>query len=377
VSTSDAGIETETTTTAHDGTRLYLRQRSGPGGSITHPTAIFCDGIMCDGFIWKYLWTLTPNLMPEAHWNYRGHGRSGHPVDEDAIDVPTHARDLGAVRRAIGDPEVVIIGHSMGCQVALEAYHQRPEKVRALVLLCGSHGRVTHTFKGSNLLSQVLPAVIERVNRRPSLARALWGRVPAEIALHIALRTGEIDPTNVRPEDVRPYFEHLTDIDLPMFLRMLRAAGEHSTREFLHEIRCPVLIVAGEKGSFTPAFLAEEMHAHLPDSELLVVEGGTHVAPLEQHELVDARIERFLRERGLALAPTDAPPIPPGMAHPARGPRRPRGPRWLRPRGPSPLPSPPHRRARRQRSPRLRPGRRRVSRQRRGRYGHCRTTGIS
>jgi pimeloyl-ACP methyl ester carboxylesterase len=302
VSTSerDDGIDQETTTTAHDGTRLYLRQRPGPGGPVTHPTAIFCDGIMCDGFIWKHLWPLAATWMPEVHWHYRGHGRSGHPVDEDAIDVPTHARDLGAVRRAIGDPEVVLVGHSMGCQVALEAYHQRPDKVRALILLCGSHGRVTHTFKNSNLLSQVLPAVIERVNRRPALARALWGRVPSEIALHVALRTGEIDPTNVRPEDVRPYFEHLTDIDLPMFLRMLRAAGDHSTREFLPEITCPVLLIAGEKDSFTPAFLAEEMHARLPNSELLVVERGTHVAPLEQRELVNTRIEHFLRERGLA-----------------------------------------------------------------------------
>src|SRR5262249_34600080 len=35
-----------------DGTRLYVREHGGP----SELTTILCDGICCDGYIWKYLW---------------------------------------------------------------------------------------------------------------------------------------------------------------------------------------------------------------------------------------------------------------------------------------------------------------------------------
>src|SRR3954462_5081913 len=101
-----------------DGTRIYLRHRSGP----SPVPAILTDGIACDGFIWKYLWDDLARSMAVAHWNYRGHGRSSSPVDPAAIELVEHAHDLDAVRRALGDGDVVLFGHSMGCQVVLEAY---------------------------------------------------------------------------------------------------------------------------------------------------------------------------------------------------------------------------------------------------------------
>src|SRR5438874_13510923 len=100
-----------------DGTRIYVRKREGPSGV----TAILCDGIACDGFIWKYLWDDLAKVVSVAHWNYRGHGRSSKPEDPKAIEFEENAHDLSAVREAIGDPECVLFGHSMGCQVALES----------------------------------------------------------------------------------------------------------------------------------------------------------------------------------------------------------------------------------------------------------------
>ena len=66
----------------------------------------------------------------------------------------------------------------MGCQVVLEAYRQRPEKIRGLVLLCGSSGRVTQTFHGNDLLARVLPRLLRVVESRPGLMRGIWSRIP-------------------------------------------------------------------------------------------------------------------------------------------------------------------------------------------------------
>jgi pimeloyl-ACP methyl ester carboxylesterase len=278
-----------------DGTRLYVRHRKGP--SPDGVTAILCDGIACDGFIWKYLWDDLARLVDVAHWNYRGHGRSALPADSTQIELVDHASDLDAVRRAVGDGEVVLFGHSMGCQVALEGYRLRPEKVRGIVLVCGSSGRITHTFKGTNVMAEWLPRVIERVEAFPEIARAIWSRVPPELALQIALATGEVDKAAIRPDDLMPYMKHMVDIDVPMFLRMLRSAGDHSALDLLPKVEVPALVIAGDRDTFTPPRYAEEMAAAMPQAELLMVQGGTHVAPLERVELVNQRIEKFLRER--------------------------------------------------------------------------------
>ncbi len=288
---------------APDGTRLFVRQRSlarnGDHEAQAPPAAILSDGILCDGFIWKYLWQDLAPLVPLVHWHYRGHGRSAPPADPDRIDIAAHAQDLGSVRMHAGDPPCVLFGHSMGCQVALEAYRQRPEKVRALVLLCGSFGNVTSTFQGTPLLELVLPKLVELADKAPDVVRAVWSRLPAQLSLKLALKAGEIDPERVHPEDILPYLSHMTHVDFPMFLRMLRAAGEHTAGDILPHVDVPVLVVAGERDSFTPSFLATAMAETLPKGELLVVPGGTHVAPIEQPELVDARILSFLRDRVL------------------------------------------------------------------------------
>jgi pimeloyl-ACP methyl ester carboxylesterase len=281
-----------------DGTRLFVRTRNekhAPGS--VH--AIFSDGLLCDGFIWKYLWDELAPLLPLAHWHYRGHGRSATPVDPDRVDIAAHADDLDSVRRHVGDPPCVLFGHSMGCQVALEAYRRRPDNVRGLVLLCGSFGNVTSTFHGTPVLELVLPKLLDLAQKAPDVVRAVWTRLPPQLALKVALRAGEIDPERVHAEDMIPYLSHMTHVDFRMFLRMLRAAGEHTAGDMLTQIEVPVLVIAGERDSFTPAFLATAMAEAIPHGELLIVPKGTHVAPIEQPELVNARIETFLRERAL------------------------------------------------------------------------------
>ena len=119
------------------------------------------------------------------------------------------------------------------------------------------------------------------------------------MSIKIALRAGDLDPDKVNPEDIKPYITHMVHVDLPMFLKMLRAAGDHTAESYLADVKVPTLIVAGEKDSFTPASLSEAMAERIPGAELLMVKRGTHVAPLEQHEVVRSRISKFIRERVL------------------------------------------------------------------------------
>lgn len=255
---------------------------------------VFCDGILCDGFIWKYLWNDVADLCDVAHWHYRGHGRSGAPVDSSRIDIAAHAADLRSVRDDLGDRPVVLVGHSMGTQVVLEEWRRYPKNVRGIVLVCGSFGKITRSFRGMPIIDLILPKVLDIVDKQPDIFRAIWSRIPPETAFKAALLARDVDPSHVRMEDMMPYLKHMTHVDFRMFLRMLRAAGEHSAEEWLGEVDVPVLVVAGEKDTFTPASLSESMVERIPGAELLMVQGGSHVAPIEQPELVGERIRAFV-----------------------------------------------------------------------------------
>src|SRR5215472_4196494 len=62
-----------------------------------------------------------------------GHGRSSSPAG--GYDIPAHARRVGAALDRIGAGRVTVIGHSMGCMVAMALAEQRPDKVAALGLI--------------------------------------------------------------------------------------------------------------------------------------------------------------------------------------------------------------------------------------------------
>lgn len=292
-----AAEETESVALGPDGTRLYVRRRPAAEGA-SGPAMILCDGVVCDGFIWKYLWDELPLVGPLAHWHYRGHGRSASPADPDRIQVVDFAKDLDAVRTHLGDPSpVVLIGHSFGVQVALEAYRLRPEGIGGLILCCGAPGKVTETFHGTKVLAQVLPKLIGWVGSHSDVVRALWSRMPADLSVKIAYMMREVDVANMRPEDLKPYVEHIASVDPGFFFRVLHAAGEHTAEDLLPHIDVPVLVIAAERDTFTPPDLAKRMADAMPHGELLVLNNGSHAALIEQPDLVRTKMTEFIRDR--------------------------------------------------------------------------------
>lgn len=274
---------------AEDGTRLFYGVR-GRG-----PVLVLNDGIGCDGFAWRYLQPHFAEDHRVVHWHYRGHGRSGLPVDRTRIDLVALARDLKCVLDYLGVDEAVLMGHSMGTQVCLETYRLAPERVAGMVLICGSYGRVTHTFHGSDVLHQVLPGIIDYVQSHRGVARALWGRVPAGFAYRMARLSKEVDALAIREDDFRHYWEHVGLMDPDLFLSMLRLAGEHSAQDLLSSIRVPTLVIAAERDTFTPPELAKNMADSIPGGEHFLIRGGSHAAPVEQPVAMQVRIRDLLK----------------------------------------------------------------------------------
>ncbi|WP_143827949.1 alpha/beta fold hydrolase [Anaeromyxobacter sp. Fw109-5] len=281
--------KTEHRATALDGTRLHWTS-AGAGG----PAVVLCDGIGCAGYVWRALEPLLARERRVLHWNYRAHGRSAAPSDPERMTVDDCVSDLLAVLEAAGEERAVLAGHSMGVQVALELQRRHPDRVAGLLLLCGAPGHLLDTFHDSSVLRYAFPWAKQLVLRYPDLARLAFRTVvPTDFALSYAM-TFEVDGARVRRADLERYLEDLSEVDPALFVRLLASAEDHDTRPHLPHVTAPTLVVAGERDSFTPLRLSEAIHHAIPGSELLVVPGGTHVAPLEDPELVGERTLAFL-----------------------------------------------------------------------------------
>lgn len=277
---------------AEDGTRLFVEEL-GQGD----PTIVLTDGIGCDGFAWRYLAPRLGERHRVVHWHFRGHGRSGPPANPERLSIEDLAGDLRRVLDELQVERPVIAAHSMGVQVALEYYRQQPDDVSALVLMCGTFGRITTTFHGTDLLDQMLPGLLRGARAFPGMARAIWGRVPAALAFRVACAGRELDRDRIREEDFERYWAHSGLMDPDVFLRMLQFAGAHDARGFLAEVHVPALVVAAERDTFTPMTLADEMARAMPNAELEVIEEASHAAPVEQPRRIAERLEEFLSTR--------------------------------------------------------------------------------
>jgi pimeloyl-ACP methyl ester carboxylesterase len=58
----------------------------------------------------------------------------------------------------------------------------------------------------------------------------------------------------------------------------------------LEELSQPLLLIHGDDDRLAPLAIAEWLHRHAPGSELIVVEGGSHMLPITHADLLADRI---------------------------------------------------------------------------------------
>ena len=280
---------------ASDGSPLFYETFGKPAAEGLAPV-LFCDGIGCDGYVWRYLREDLADRFG-IHPHYRGHGRTAPPRDPKRVTVEDLADDVAAVLNDVEVDRAVLVGHSMGVQVALETYRRHRERVAGLVLICGAPSHPLKTFRGSAALEDLLPIIQKWIHRVPGVVnRVTRTLLPTRLAYEVASRL-EIRRELVEPADFMPYLEGMARIDARLFVAMLSSAGQHSADDLLPTIDVPTLVVAGSRDGFTPPDRSRAMADAIPGAELLEIEGGSHTAPIERPHLVDSTIREFVARR--------------------------------------------------------------------------------
>jgi pimeloyl-ACP methyl ester carboxylesterase len=276
-----------------DGSPLFY-ESWGERGRAT--PVLLCDGIGCDGYVWRHL---RHDLGDRhcVHSHYRGHGRTPPPCDPARVTIEDLADDIACVLDDAVVDRAVLIGHSMGVQVALETFRRHIDRVAGLVLVCGAASHPLRTFRGSAALEQWLPVVQKWIHRVPGVINRVTRAVlPTRLAYEVASRL-EIRRELIEPGDFMPYLEGMARIDARLFVAMLSAAGNHSAEDMLAGVTVPTLVVAGGRDGFTPPERSRAIAAAVPDAEILEIPNASHTAPIEHPHLVNFTVRDFLARR--------------------------------------------------------------------------------
>ena len=290
-------VRTGAVTTGDGAVLRWRAEGEGPGAPL-----LCSNGIGVATFFWRHLQNHFAKSHTVVTWDYRGHGQSPVPPDPRATTVGLCASDLWRVADAAGLQKAVLVGHSMGCQVLLESYRQAPGRALALVPMLGAAGGLMKSFLGIG--DKILPLLrgwLALGASQPRLAETILRatlRLPGVFAATKAL--GIVHPDLCPKEEFEPYFEHLRQLDLRVYFALAQDLLTHDASDLLPSIKRPTLVVVGERDLFTPLGRSEELARLVPGAELLVLRGGSHAALVEQPELINLTLEKFLRAHGLA-----------------------------------------------------------------------------
>ena len=283
-----------------DGTEIAY-QALGQGRPI-----LLCNGLGGGWEAWSHQIQYFRDRYRLLSWDYRGMYDSQSPKDPSAVTVADHARDALALLQEEGAERAALVGWSMGVQVALELFRAAPDKVAALAMVNGVAGRPWDYVFNLNLLGRVLPPFLRGLRSMPRTIEGVVRQAtrlpdPGEWVKRVGLAAGTFD---AQLADV--VITKFRSLDMDRFIGQLEQMGEHDAWDLLPLIDVPVLIIAGTRDVLTPRSAAERMARRIRGSEIMLIPGATHYAALEYPEMLNLRLEKFLRERGYEAAPGGA-----------------------------------------------------------------------
>ncbi len=280
-----------------DGTRITYYEAGPPDA----PALVLCGGLGGGVGIWGSVFEEFDRDFRLLSWDYRGLYRSGPAADPVAYDLRDHVGDLLELIKREEVESPVLVGWSMGVQVALEVHRTHPDLASGLISIHGAAGRPLDTAFESTLGSRISPYVLSLLRlvgprfgsvgpfltRRPSVVEAfVW------TSQQLGMMAPQIDVARFRD-----MAEEWTQLHLGIYADIFHALGEHDASDLLDRVSVPALVIAGGADRFTPLARSEELAEAIAEAELALLPGATHFGLLEFPELIVGRVRRFLRER--------------------------------------------------------------------------------
>ena len=212
----------------------------------------------------------------------RGVGLSDKPAE--AYSTEQMANDHAGLLGALGIESARVVGCSMGSTIAQQLALRHPHLVRSVVLMC-TWARCDRYARDvfrhmSDIKSRLRPEEFATYIQLLIFAKPYWDRDAGFAELLQGRKGAATDPM---PQPVHG------------FEGQAAACVTHDTLNQLKSIGCPCLVIGGRNDIFTPAWMAEEVAAGIPHSDLHLYEGAGHAFHWECIEDFNPRVRTWLR----------------------------------------------------------------------------------
>ena len=200
-----------------------------------------------------------------------GYGRSEKPADF-SYSVHDEAEAVVGFFDALGLKQVDLGGWSMGGGIVQHVAFRHPERVRRLMLFASIGIKQAPTFD-VRLFTPSTPAELAQLN---ALLMPNPPKAPDFVARDL-----------LRISQERAWV-------IQRALDSMRS-GQDATDSLLPQLKMPVLIVWGDKDRIIPLNQGETMHRLVPQSELDVITGCGHLAPVQCSAQIGPKVVEFLK----------------------------------------------------------------------------------
>ena len=260
--------------------RLFVQT----AGDDNNPPIIITHGMAA----WSETWRKTIDVLADAGWyvvavDMPPFGFSERPHDK-TYWRESQAGRIAAIIDTLDLDNAVLFAHSYGSRTAFETAMRYPERIRALVTVDPALDGVyddSNETSSMPLLSHVLSvaplrfAFVASTMTNPLLAKKFL-----QSFMHkTETATDEVVAVYQMPGALKGStrdFGH-------WILGFLRGedTGYSRDRERYKNLPMPVIIIWGREDTTTPLSDGEALHAYIPNSELLVIDGVGHMPHIE------------------------------------------------------------------------------------------------
>jgi 3-oxoadipate enol-lactonase len=248
-------------------------------GLPTQPAVVFLHGVGGGRQGWAAQQAHVAALgWRSLAWDMPGYGDSPMVTPYDFAHL---AQALWQMLDAAHIDQAVLVGHSMGAMVALQAWTQKPARIRGLLLAASSpaFGNSDGEFQKQFLAQRLAP--LEAGKTMGDIADRLIPSMVAPGCTAPALALARQGMAAVAPETYRA---------------ALRALVQFEQRAALPTITVPVLSLAAEHDRTAPPAVMEKMAQKIPGARYACLAGVGHLLHCEQPEAFNAELEKFLKD---------------------------------------------------------------------------------
>ncbi|MBI3242221.1 MAG: alpha/beta fold hydrolase [Chloroflexi bacterium] len=244
--------------------------------SPTHSeTVLLLHGMGSSGDDWVLQ---LPALAPRYRvltLDARGHGQSAKPPGP--YSIPQMADDVIELLDDLKIEAAHVVGLSMGGCIGLQMAIAHPSRVRSFVCV--------------NSFAKIRPAGLNGFAR---FLRRVWalnfGKME-DVAEPVARA---MFPKPEQDEIRRLTVQRIASNPKGPYRATLRACLNFNALPRLHRVKCPTLIVAGDRDLTVSLAVKKEMHRGLPHAELVIIPDSGHATPIDQSEKFNEILLGFL-----------------------------------------------------------------------------------